>query len=211
MRPHKPALLDGLSPPTRGNPHVVRIRASGARSIPAHAGEPGVCDRPSPQAEVYPRPRGGTASRFIPSEYEKGLSPPTRGNLYEALEKALADGSIPAHAGEPHSAGGVHANTEVYPRPRGGTAVACRRCAARSGLSPPTRGNLRHREPAILPARSIPAHAGEPYTNMGRHIRTSGLSPPTRGNPFPRASSQTSNRSIPAHAGEPPRSWIPPR
>ena len=52
----------GLSPPTRGN----RRRGARAdvrrRSIPAHAGEPSPCAGVSGQAEVYPRPRGGTTA-----------------------------------------------------------------------------------------------------------------------------------------------------
>ena len=51
----------GLSPPTRGNQRV-QHRADGLRrSIPAHAGEPAAVLGFQPQAEVYPRPRGGTA------------------------------------------------------------------------------------------------------------------------------------------------------
>ena len=75
----------GLSPPTRGNPHLYPKRSSYSRSIPAHAGEPCEPLPPGTAGAVYPRPRGGTS---LPSFYQlavTGLSPPTRGNLPAAV------------------------------------------------------------------------------------------------------------------------------
>ena len=53
---------EGLSPPTRGNrsPRLCLYRLAG--SIPAHAGEPLSYRRHAADHQVYPRPRGGTAS-----------------------------------------------------------------------------------------------------------------------------------------------------
>ena len=53
----------GLSPPTRGNHPGVETCETLARSIPAHAGEPGVQIDVDRVAMVYPRPRGGTPPR----------------------------------------------------------------------------------------------------------------------------------------------------
>ena len=50
----------GLSPPTRGNPRPQLGRRLGQRSIPAHAGEPGMQALWHDEWRVYPRPRGGT-------------------------------------------------------------------------------------------------------------------------------------------------------
>ena len=50
----------GLSPPTRGNRCRPAATSSGGRSIPAHAGEPGVGAGVPAISWVYPRPRGGT-------------------------------------------------------------------------------------------------------------------------------------------------------
>ena len=78
---------------------------------------------------------------FVNSMSDLGLSPPTRGNLLQLVEDLLRLGSIPAHAGEPGLGGGKRQRLQVYPRPRGGTASAASSSRARSGLSPPTRGN----------------------------------------------------------------------
>ena len=55
----------------------------------------------------------------------------------------------------------------VYPRPRGGTGSPKPYLVDKVGLSPPTRGNLRDVGVALGRRRSIPAHAGEPWTPAG--------------------------------------------
>ena len=75
--------------------------ASGAGSIPAHAGEPWAGAIGTTSSEVYPRPRGGTAERERERKRLGGLSPPTRGNLGRVRPGRRGNGSIPAHAGEP--------------------------------------------------------------------------------------------------------------
>ena len=131
--------------------------------------------------------------------------------------------SISAHAGEPPPPDRWWGRGAVYPRPRGGTKDVKDGAATLRGLSPPTRGNLGRRPPTPPLARSIPAHAGEPYAlrpgedarkvyprpRGGTSLRSCaasarrGLSPPTRGNPTIQHVSRLSPRSIPAHAGEP--------
>ena len=153
----------------------------------------------------------------------RGLSPPTRGNLCAAATFLHCSGSIPAHAGEPAAATCFAGESQVYPRPRGGTADVCRPPGRGAGLSPPTRGNRRRLPPARKRRRSIPAHAGEPVpvhraepkavvyprprggteTASYDTRRINGLSPPTRGNPTDAAQDKDFLGSIPAHAGEP--------
>ena len=90
----------------------------------------------------------------------------------------------------------------VYPRPRGGTLSTFTQNRARSGLSPPTRGNLRLTSGERRWRGSIPAHAGEPGAAWRDAVKSGvyprprggtafafaltpfiqGLSPPTRGN-----------------------------
>ena len=123
--PQRPLKIDrdrGLSPPTRGNRRPVPEEAAGVRSIPAHAGEPGLplarlCD-----SAVYPRPRGGTRRQAAIERIVLGLSPPTRGNQFGRCVRMRMRGSIPAHAGEPRRPRPAGGDAEVYPRPRGGTA-----------------------------------------------------------------------------------------
>ena len=174
-------------------------------------------------AWVYPRPRGGTWHIAKRGQGYHGLSPPTRGNRRGFRGQPRVRRSIPAHAGEPAARGGRTSEHGVYPRPRGGTVESHSNAYMRSGLSPPTRGNLAGGQLRAVRARSIPAHAGEPSSPAGRGARSmvyprprggtvrsgprriarAGLSPPTRGNPDRKRSHRFSCGSIPAHAGEP--------
>ncbi len=173
------------------------------RSIPAHAGEPSARATLRWGPTVYPRPRGGTTCGTCGQTVGSGLSPPTRGNRSPRTPGRSAEGSIPAHAGEPAYTRAVNTLAWVYPRPRGGTVVAPHLSLTHGGLSPPTRGNLPQVAHGAVADRSIPAHAGEPGLSKyspptprvyprprgGTHCvsprlsRSKGLSPPTRGNP----------------------------
>ena len=91
----------GLSPPTRGSLRRTPTPTSGARSIPAHAGEPSWRWTAVPVSRVYPRPRGGAGVALFTNVGICGLSPPTRGTLDVIDLWDAPDGSIPAHAGDP--------------------------------------------------------------------------------------------------------------
>ena len=71
----------------------------------------------------------------------KGLSPRVRGNPKQPPERAVAEGSIPACAGEPYYIGYRVRISEVYPRVCGGTTASLAYWFARWGLSPRVRGN----------------------------------------------------------------------
>ena len=95
--------------------------------------------------------------------------------------------------------------------------------ALEEGLSPHTRGNLRYERTPSTDCGPIPAHAGEPGTDVRRttrlrayprtrggttsaasgHFQYSGLSPHTRGNRKQAAFATAAVGPIPAHAGEP--------
>ena len=132
---------DGLSPPTRGNRALREQESRRSGSIPAHAGEPGESVFLRVLPAVYPRPRGGTPASFREAGFFSGLSPPTRGNRIRRRAFTAVKRSIPAHAGEPRMVQWAIQPSEVYPRPRGGTAVRGKPTTPASGLSPPTRGN----------------------------------------------------------------------
>ena len=91
-----------------------------------------------------------------------GLSPRMRGNLAGAAGHHVAQGSIPAHAGEPPEASAVRVVQRVYPRACGGTGDSISIMSRAMGLSPRMRGNQVHPLAAGLKDGSIPAHAGEP-------------------------------------------------
>ena len=84
--------------------------------------------------------------------------------------RRVAMGSIPAYAGEPHTAAGLPRPGVVYPRVCGGTTCGLRPGDSVEGLSPRMRGNLPRSSPASGQHRSIPAYAGEPVrrTAAGR-------------------------------------------
>ncbi len=213
----------GLSPPTRGS----RGKATGTRctawSIPAHAGKPLMNAAMSPAASVYPRPRG--EARGIRSQMSRriGLSPPTRGSREQESRALPGRGSIPAHAGKPHSSSSSSGAPWVYPRPRGEAQRASAYASRSSGLSPPTRGSLAFSSAVGCRRRSIPAHAGKPSARRPSVLRRQvyprprgeaksfwlirgcpwGLSPPTRGSLSLMLLYMQWAGSIPAHAGKP--------
>ncbi len=178
-----------------------------------------------PTAGVYPRVGGGTPTPIFREPVRRGLSPRGRGNLPILPAHVPAHGSIPAWAGEPVGLRRPVFRQRVYPRVGGGTVECMGHLGLGGGLSPRGRGNLRAGSPALLPAGSIPAWAGEPhclhllrvhrsvYPRVGGgtveglvHLGLGGgLSPRGRGNQplFPCGSN--GRRSIPAWAGEPGR------
>ena len=131
----------GLSPRTRGNLVENSRFFLQLGFIPAHAGEPWITLNGVDKAWVYPRARGGTRTLRTLQQCRSGLSPRTRGNPYSKPMRYLEKGSIPAHAGEPHSSSREIFCGRVYPRARGGTRDTLTCVYSSDGLSPRTRGN----------------------------------------------------------------------
>ena len=230
-RPHGEAVLarqrrdlvQGLSPPTRGSPPLLRLGRRRPRSIPAHTGKPTVSMHQATVPWVYPRPHGEADADAFHRLADEGLSPPTRGSPPPRGQLAAKPGSIPAHTGKPSSTGWTTSTARVYPRPHGEAEPARSRPAPGRGLSPPTRGSRRRRPRQSRCPRSIPAHTGKPV-RRARPVRKSwvyprphgeavpachqlnvvaGLSPPTRGSRSGRSVHRGRLRSIPAHTGKP--------
>ena len=213
----------GLSPRVRGNHMLHQGAGGGVRSIPACAGEPHTPAYGGPAHAVYPRVCGGTARSRGWGDCWQGLSPRVRGNRRGRAAAAICPGSIPACAGEPHSARGRRNWAEVYPRVCGGTPFCPRPPELGRGLSPRVRGNRVGGVGGAGRAGSIPACAGEPgraarppfwaevYPRVcggtRRRLRNCprppGLSPRVRGNPGNAVGTARRRRSIPACAGEP--------
>ena len=152
----RPSPPEGLSPRVRGNPpHPVPARPV-PRSIPACAGEPMESAVGLSVLRVYPRVCGGTLDFAQPGSPIDGLSPRVRGNLRTPTRSPGMWGSIPACAGEPHTAEVTwetkgagepstyerkHRRAGVYPRVCGGTQRRTAASAVCGGLSPRVRGN----------------------------------------------------------------------
>ena len=152
----------GLSPLTRGNRTGAVFIGGRDGSIPAHAGQPGSSASARTQGTVYPRSRGATTQCGRGPDCALGLSPLTRGNLGGAVRRHAAQGSIPAHAGQPTCTARSPATARVYPRSRGATHRMGSNHLMARGLSPLTRGNLRGVVECQPAGGSIPAHAGQP-------------------------------------------------
>ena len=202
-------LLRGLSPRMRGS-----RRRSSARTRPSGA---------------YPRACGGARHSTSDRDGYLGLSPRMRGS--HAIERAAGPdaGPIPAHAGEPRAPPGGSGARWAYPRACGGAVQSDLSAAQLRGLSPRMRGSPHPGGIAAALLGPIPAHAGEPSDDAGRHVRDGaypracggasnghgfcpgamGLSPRMRGSHCRLAACRSFNGPIPAHAGEPPRPFSP--
>ena len=131
----------GLSPHARGNHLALPFLLPLPRSIPARAGQPGPASALDNDGKVYPRTRGATLNIASYAMRPPGLSPHARGNPHRQPVSSLRVGSIPARAGQPHSAASTSLALPVYPRTRGATRPSLAIAPAIIGLSPHARGN----------------------------------------------------------------------
>ncbi len=120
---------------------------------------------------MHPRACGGTMPSAALMSHLKGASPRVRGNRNLRARAGVAEGCIPARAGEPAPVRGGVAVTWVHPRACGGTSVIALSPNAAMGASPRVRGNLRHRHVGAHALGCIPARAGEPLPPRRSHRR----------------------------------------
>ncbi len=92
---------EGPSPRPRGSRHRRRRRRCSSGSIPATAGEPVRSRSPRDTPRVHPRDRGGAGAAARGSRCWRGPSPRPRGSPLLFFDGIIAQGSIPATAGEP--------------------------------------------------------------------------------------------------------------
>ena len=153
-----------------------------------------------------------------------GLSPRVRGSLQRPLATPVANGSIPACAGQPRIGLIRIVTSRVYPRVCGAACLTDEATTFNPGLSPRVRGSRVLHVRTAQVRGSIPACAGQPghprcsgwcatvYPRVcGAAPSThtvfpgcSGLSPRVRGSQRPRGWYSAHCRSIPACAGQPP-------
>ena len=228
----------GLSPRVRGSHRWPRRAMDHNGSIPAGAGEPTLDAITLCLEQVYHRGCGGAEFIEPMRRPAVGLSPRVRGSLKDPVSGAAQGRSIPAGAGEPPTGRPILPATGVYPRGCGGARLRLAYSQRKKGLSPRVRGSL---QPAAVDAHwpgSIPAGAGEPFSNRSRlrlnwvyprgcggapkqsqwKPSLTGLSPRVRGSPTDARLQRWQAGSIPAGAGEPdkdrstrPRCWVYPR
>ncbi len=153
--------LDGLSPRARGKLWLETWRKMLLGSIPACAGETGVCSLAFFRSTVYPRVRGGNAALLSLSTLDVGLSPRARGKPLSPGRAPTRRGSIPACAGETRIGEYIERQGRVYPRVRGGNYVCGSMHQGGEGLSPRARGKPSRYAAHRPHLGSIPACAGE--------------------------------------------------
>ena len=213
----------GLSPRVRGNPSS-KDRALALRGpIPACAGQPGMLRSSSGPLWAYPRVCGATAKAVSVVLLYCGLSPRVRGNRFWVGLPFIAEGPIPACAGQPQVRTQRGQRNRAYPRVCGATQSKEERLQHQRGLSPRVRGNPHVRIVVVLTVGPIPACAGQPnrprtiapairaYPRVCGAARThrrnrrnfAGLSPRVRGSRYGRLSAGRQFGPIPACAGQP--------
>ena len=126
----------------RGKLHASALLPTAPGPIPAGAGETIAMSERRSMRGAYPRRRGGNIQTEYPEQYGKGLSPQARGKPAEKSSARLADGPIPAGAGETPQPEGVCPRRGAYPRRRGGNTQRRIMSAHLMGLSPQARGKL---------------------------------------------------------------------
>ena len=213
----------GPSPLTRGSLVVGVDHEDKTGSIPAHAGQPISRSFPHGTRRVHPRSRGAANMPDMPVTMAPGPSPLTRGSRDRAAGRAVALGSIPAHAGQPQRLPQLVRGSGVHPRSRGAANDYSGMRLDALGPSPLTRGSPPSPSAACWPPGSIPAHAGQPskthfwFSLMKVHPRSRGAawqhaglvqdvegpSPLTRGSRHDTGAETWHVGSIPAHAGQP--------
>ena len=151
---------------------------------------------------VYPRVGGGNRPHFSGKITSRGLSPRGRGKRAVEVAHRVAQGSIPAWAGETRPIASCRASAAVYPRVGGGNRREVGKRAFGEGLSPRGRGKLRILPGWPIDPRSIPAWAGETAPGCWLPPIKPGLSPRGRGKRRVISYGRLSGRSIPAWAGE---------
>ena len=150
----------GSSPLARGTLDHRLIGPTRYRFIPARAGNTEApCAAPI-RAPVHPRSRGEHARSVSGKSCRRGSSPLARGTRPQPGREIPGLRFIPARAGNTWHAIGASSRPTVHPRSRGEHHAPGPSFQARPGSSPLARGTRAICEREILPARFIPARAG---------------------------------------------------
>ena len=157
----------GRSPRVRGNRPDDSDSELARGTIPACAGEPSYVYNHSSSPWDDPRVCGGTVYEHWERQEQTGRSPRVRGNLLVNHFAIFEAGTIPACAGEPHTAPRRRRAPGDDPRVCGGTAHHPGGGGGFLGRSPRVRGNLHGNVQRCGERGTIPACAGEPLRHLG--------------------------------------------
>ena len=151
----------GSSPLTRGKHGVYAGRPPRNGLIPAHAGKTSSGYRVPYSFPAHPRSRGENRKSGLPTAFQYGSSPLTRGKPRQAWTAQAWCRLIPAHAGKTRPPHERTTGSEAHPRSRGENVFGCGRSTIVPGSSPLTRGKLTAQLRQRPGERLIPAHAGK--------------------------------------------------
>ena len=214
----------GSSPHTRGTHTEAQLKAIHGRFIPAYAGNAAPTHSFCRSVPVHPRIRGERSATAHPVGRSCGSSPHTRGTLSGVALLRLQFRFIPAYAGNAIQKSSRRLPMTVHPRIRGERTRKTSLLPSLPGSSPHTRGTPEHPAGQPVPARFIPAYAGnaprmprrptrspvhprirgERQPRPSLATRSSGSSPHTRGTLVPGLVERDGDRFIPAYAGNAP-------
>ena len=215
-------LRDGSSPRMRGKPFLRPADRVADRIIPAHAGQTSNPRRKSWKPTDHPRACGANGTRRRPIGTASGSSPRMRGKPRLRLRRLSMGRIIPAHAGQTRKACGCPCTATDHPRACGANSIVTPNLLLPVGSSPRMRGKHGGRHDRDLPARIIPAHAGQTAvmppdvfrnpdhpracgandSDRGGGVRCRGSSPRMRGKQIVIGERVLNIRIIPAHAGQ---------
>ena len=150
----------GLSPLARGTLLNELSDFDVLRFIPAGAGNTDYFQRQAFERAVYPRWRGEHIEHCGAAGGNYGLSPLARGTRMLSVVMPFSARFIPAGAGNTPRQASYAVVEAVYPRWRGEHKLFLIRPTIIDGLSPLARGTLAARTTDRIPARFIPAGAG---------------------------------------------------
>ena len=221
--------LCGSSPRARGTPLRDGDGHSGARFIPASAGNTSSPSSPTSASAVHPRERGEHSIVSERKRLQGGSSPRARGTLTGGSAGSTGKRFIPASAGNTSPAPVVFNRPPVHPRERGEHIAVEPVGWGDYGSSPRARGTLTPREHICGEFRFIPASAGNTTCSCststaatvhprerGEHPRRlrhphrgAGSSPRARGTPRTWPNKGLWRRFIPASAGNTPSPATP--
>ena len=175
----------GPSPRVRGNLAFFVDTADLAGPIPACAGQPSRSARAFMVFWAHPRVCGATLCASRNAFALVGPSPRVRGNRANPDGKSVAEGPIPACAGQPVAEIRAVTVARAHPRVCGATAVAPLVIELGQGPSPRVRGNQPCAGRGSWVSGPIPACAGQPsqpfarWRWIGAHPRVCGATVPT--------------------------------
>ena len=168
-------------------------------TIPVLTGEPRRRRGAGGPARDYPRAHGGTARRS--RRRRRTDYPRAHGGTAPAVRPRLV-GTIPVLTGEPVAVELAIGSNRDYPRAHGGTIGGLMGLAAKSGLSPCSRGTTGTLEILRRTGDYPRAHGGTENVSVFNRSLT-GLSPCSRGNLRGGAGRADQQGTIPVLTGEP--------